>query len=405
MPIIVSLKKGINLSYLNDYLHDSLPTSTEETLYLSATQDYILPGTSISFKPDCDLFCYKCPHANKWHIEAVSYDELFAVGAQTTHIYQTNSYYFFRRSILPDPKRRCVIKTSDYTPADIQAKREALEMEKKFNQLAHKGAKASLIINPPNTNSSAKIQTVLVMKQYAGAALQESFFTNLDINTRLQLCHAIITAYKNQIAENNIVHLDLKPANILYNPAANSWEEAIKIIDFNNSALAGTKASIYGVTHEYASAEHYIDQPILLHSGIDIFSLGRILGKILQAPTLISEKYSYPSTLILISQYAYEDLHLALADMPPEHKSILQSALAKTTHTDSYQRISIDTLLEIFTSILISRNALQTTPLFAIPQRFTPASGSLDMPTSSAADLDENKPLTQFRRLPAPNAS
>lgn len=418
MLLIISLKNETNLFYLNDYLNQYISTVTENTFYLLANQTYTLTDTDISFSLDCDLFCYKCRHANKWHLEAAYYDSHLASGAFNTTIYKTSSYQFIQ-AILPEPKKNRVIKVSTYyTTFDalnekLQALHTELTSEKEFNQLVHNGGKAS-IITTSSGSFGTKIQTTFVMKQYAGVALEECFFAQLDIHTRLQLCRAILLAYQKQIESKKLVHLDLKPANMLYNPAASSWEEAITIIDFNNSALADVVAKIRAVTHEYASLEHYIDEPQLMHIGIDIFSLGRVLGVILQAPTLIAKNYSFPSTTLLVSQYQYADLPQALGELKPEQRSTLQSALAQTTCKNIQERISIENLLRIFTHVLNEQNTLHTTSLFAIPQplakpaessEFEVCSELISAPQTSGNSEDDRELITQPLHLLALNAS
>jgi serine/threonine protein kinase len=95
----------------------------------------------------------------------------------------------------------------------------------------------------------------------------------LDVAARLrlflQVCEAVDHAHRNRI-----VHLDLKPANILVDS-----EGSVKLLDFGTAALAAPgKSSLTAVgllTPRYASPEQLRGQPV--GAATDVFSLGVVL--------------------------------------------------------------------------------------------------------------------------------
>jgi len=98
----------------------------------------------------------------------------------------------------------------------------------------------------------------------------------LDIPARLRLfrevCDAVDYAHRNLV-----VHLDLKPSNILV-----TAEGAVKLLDFGTSKLIepdGLLTSTLMVTPFYASPEQLRDEPVT--TACDIYSLGVILFELL----------------------------------------------------------------------------------------------------------------------------
>jgi len=116
-------------------------------------------------------------------------------------------------------------------------------------------------------------QPYLVMDFVEGAHLdaycdRESLSVDARLRLFLQVCEAIAHAHRNLV-----VHLDLKPSNVLVNS-----EGAVKLLDFGTSKLVQPDVSVTSTifaTPAYASPEQLRNEPVT--TACDIYSLGAIL--------------------------------------------------------------------------------------------------------------------------------
>jgi len=120
-------------------------------------------------------------------------------------------------------------------------------------------------------------QPYLVMEYVDGAHLDEycdSRKLGLDDRLRffLQICDAVSNAHRNLI-----VHLDLKPSNVLVSTAG-----TVKLLDFGTSKLIqvdGNLTATIMATPAYASPEQLLNEPVSTAS--DVYGLGAILYELL----------------------------------------------------------------------------------------------------------------------------
>jgi serine/threonine protein kinase len=117
----------------------------------------------------------------------------------------------------------------------------------------------------------------LVTEYVEGVHLDEhcdSHHLGIDNRLRLflQICDAVSNAHRNLI-----VHLDLKPSNVLVSTAG-----AVKLLDFGTSKLIqvdGNLTATVMATPAYASPEQLLNEPVSTAS--DIYGLGAILYELL----------------------------------------------------------------------------------------------------------------------------
>jgi serine/threonine protein kinase len=120
-------------------------------------------------------------------------------------------------------------------------------------------------------------QPYLVMEYVEGTHLDDYCDSRtLGIEARLriflQICDALSHAHRNLI-----VHLDLKPSNVLVTEAG-----AVKLLDFGTSKLlqvGGNPTSTVMATPAYASPEQLLNEPVSTAS--DVYGLGAMLFELL----------------------------------------------------------------------------------------------------------------------------
>jgi eukaryotic-like serine/threonine-protein kinase len=120
-------------------------------------------------------------------------------------------------------------------------------------------------------------QPYLVMEYVEGVHIDE-YCDNLALGIHdrlrlfLQICAAVSDAHRNLI-----VHLDLKPSNVLVSATG-----AVKLLDFGTSKLIqldGGPTSTIMATPAYASPEQLLNEPVSTAS--DVYGLGAILFELL----------------------------------------------------------------------------------------------------------------------------
>jgi serine/threonine protein kinase len=124
-------------------------------------------------------------------------------------------------------------------------------------------------------------QPYLVMEYVEGTHLDEycdSRLLGIEARLRifLQICDALSHAHRNLI-----VHLDLKPSNVLVTAAG-----AVKLLDFGTSKLLqvdGNPTATVMATPAYASPEQLLNKPVSTAS--DVYGLGSVLFELLTGQT------------------------------------------------------------------------------------------------------------------------
>jgi len=164
-------------------------------------------------------------------------------------------------------------------------------------------------------------QQYLVMEFVDGKPLDVYCAENrLTVDQRLRLflevCAAVDYAHRSLI-----VHLDLKPSNILV-----TQEGSPKLLDFGTSkllSLDGRFTSTYSATPSYASPEHLRNEAVT--TACDVYSLGVILYEL-----LTGRRPAGDSSIATIIENALEDKPAPRLDatFPSDLSTIVQKALA-----------------------------------------------------------------------------
>ena len=184
---------------------------------------------------------------------------------------------------------------------------------------------------------------------------------NLDQKKRLFVMVTSAGALK-ILHRNKIIHLDLKPDNILIQ----EWEGKLiaKIIDFDSSMIEGDTVP----SEELVGDQLYLSPEFAKHIGShgeeppptkksDVFSLGLLFcqywtGKLPNYP----EKYNYPYEALLDGQKL--KIPIKLSDEKTEKKLIdkaIFQLLEKMLISDSHKRISIEEVHETLKAIRSGR--------------------------------------------------
>jgi serine/threonine protein kinase len=129
----------------------------------------------------------------------------------------------------------------------------------------------------------------------------------------------------------NILHLDLKPANILLDPVADGNEARPLLTDFGIARMinpGGLSSSNIMGTPMYMSPEHFGFGDNKPDHRSDIYSLGIILYEL----TVGDYPFKATEILDLLNQHAYTPVPLPsrmIADLPGELDAIVMRSLAK----------------------------------------------------------------------------
>lgn len=125
--------------------------------------------------------------------------------------------------------------------------------------------------------------------------------------------------------EQNVVHCDIKPGNIIYDPES----DTVKVLDFGISRLACLSVTRPGLvvgSPLYMSPEQVLGKPVDRHS--DLFSLGVTLYQ-LASGRLPFEGESDIEVMHNIVQHPPADIRSFAPDLPPCLCAIIDRALAK----------------------------------------------------------------------------
>jgi serine/threonine-protein kinase len=215
-------------------------------------------------------------------------------------------------------------------------------------------------------------QPYLVMDYVEGTHLDDHCDReHLDVDARvrlfLQICEAIAHAHHNLV-----VHLDLKPSNILVTAAG-----SVKLLDFGTSKLLQPDESVTSTilaTPAYASPEQLRNEP--LTTACDVYSLGAILFLLLtgeveggrrSAAVAIERAFKETQPQHLAATQITEDAARTRATTGPRLQRLLRgdidTIVAKCLRPKPADRYaSIDALIQDLTRYLAGR------PILARPQ-------------------------------------
>ena len=144
----------------------------------------------------------------------------------------------------------------------------------------------------------------------------------------LEISEAVSYMHKNKV-----VHLDLKPRNILFDAATN-----VKVCDFGISKCMGTQqyASLQSnLTMSYASPERFTKSQYKCEP--DIWSLGAILYELLFFKLL----FDSPDNFQLVGEILYGDMEVKLEPVKQIHKGIFFELITDMLNKDRKKRIII----------------------------------------------------------------
>jgi serine/threonine protein kinase len=135
----------------------------------------------------------------------------------------------------------------------------------------------------------------------------------------LQICEAIAYAHRNLV-----VHLDLKPSNVLVSAA----EGAVKVLDFGTSKLIQPDSLLTTTvmaTPAYASPEQLLNQPVT--TVCDVYALGAILFELLSG-----RRPNQDSSVALLierslKEFPPEPVAQAVTGVAAEHRGMTETRL------------------------------------------------------------------------------
>jgi len=136
------------------------------------------------------------------------------------------------------------------------------------------------------SSTSPSMDTYMVL-EYGGEKLQHSIQSS-DSGLPKQLCKELLFQLLAGVAHCHswrIVHRNLKPRNILYNPATNR----LRMIDFSHARILDTNKALTGDfgTPWYRSPEVLLGTP-KYDTKVDIWSVGCIMGEVVNKKPLFS---------------------------------------------------------------------------------------------------------------------
>lgn len=115
---------------------------------------------------------------------------------------------------------------------------------------------------------------IYIIEEYiSGESLKSYISNNRNISDRELLTHFVhlceIVNYLHSLEPHGVLHLDIKPDNILVS------EDGIRLIDFGNSIYKGQRADMCVGTKGFAATEQYCST--VLDERADIYGLGAVL--------------------------------------------------------------------------------------------------------------------------------
>jgi serine/threonine-protein kinase len=173
-------------------------------------------------------------------------------------------------------------------------------------------------------------QPYLVMEYVEGVHLDEycdSRRLGVDARLRffLQICDAVSNAHRNLI-----VHLDLKPSNVLVSTA-----RTVKLLDFGTSKLIqadGNLTATVMATPAYASPEQLLNEPVSTAS--DVYGLGAILYELLVGRAPFGAASATARIEAAAREVEPEPITKAATPEVAERRGMTESRLRQALHGD-----------------------------------------------------------------------
>lgn len=184
---------------------------------------------------------------------------------------------------------------------------------------------------------------LIVMELIRGGSLRDAMLQMkglLDIKSLIEIAEQLAFAL-GYVHDENILHLDLKPANILLDPVAQGKFARCVITDFGIAQIVNPGAmmstNLVG-TPRYMSPEHFGFGDTKPDRRSDIYSLGIILYELVVGTV----PFQAPQLLDLLNQHAYSPVpspSLTVPYIPAALDSIILKSLAKS-QADRFQTAS-----------------------------------------------------------------
>ncbi len=173
-------------------------------------------------------------------------------------------------------------------------------------------------------------QPYLVMEYVDGTHLDaycDSHSLGIDARLRifLQICEAVSYAHRNLI-----VHLDLKPSNVLITAAG-----TVKLLDFGTSKLLrtdGNHTSTIMATPAYASPEQLLNEPVSTAS--DVYGLGSVLFELLVGRAPFGKISATARIEAAAREVDPESITRAVTDTAAKHHGLSTSRLRQVLEGD-----------------------------------------------------------------------
>jgi eukaryotic-like serine/threonine-protein kinase len=170
----------------------------------------------------------------------------------------------------------------------------------------------------------------LVMEYVEGMHLDRYCDTRkLGVRERLgiflQICDAVGNAHRNLI-----VHLDLKPSNVLISASG-----AVKLLDFGTSKLLqaeGAPTSTIMATPAYASPEQLLNEPVSTAS--DIYGLGAVLFHLLVGDTPFGQCSTTARIEAAVRAVDPDPITRTVTETAAEHRGVTANRLRQTLQGD-----------------------------------------------------------------------
>jgi eukaryotic-like serine/threonine-protein kinase len=173
-------------------------------------------------------------------------------------------------------------------------------------------------------------QPYLVMEYVDGIHLDEYCDSReLGVDARLkiflQICGAVSNAHRNLI-----VHLDLKPSNVLITATG-----TVKLLDFGTSKLIqiddGATSTVMA-TPAYASPEQLLNEPVSTAS--DVYGLGSVLFELLTGQAPFGRISATARIEAAVREVDPESITRAVTEAAAKHRGVTASRLRQVLHGD-----------------------------------------------------------------------